>query len=1345
MNGNKRKLLGKRGRLIALLVAFCTLAAGCVVGVMAAKGHAATRKTETHASLIRRLEEKESFASYNATPTSSALQASLPGIVSISPAPGITGINTTASIATYGKDALTFHFSAPEGLQILPFLFRTSTTAYWDGTSDNTPFYPANSNGQGFNATQIEEAIASGNYVSSISVESSNSSYKQPIPLLGGVQPETGKVVSVTSSYPNGLQLSNSPLSTKGISIEQYFQKECNADATFTEGSFKGKSLSDILGVPKAELTPEACDAIFHEQLNLTVSFGGKTYNFSNPQQVGELIKSLDTDVPSTNFTGYNGPAIDGPMQINASLTGMAVYFLGLYFGVNGDNTTFAPTINLWPSTKNTGALYSAAGAQIQVSSTVEGQPGNSYTYTYQLFGNASDNFYSSSAPASDFASNGLLSADAPAGPLGLYFNAVSQTGQPFTQVQVALQFINAFGNGLSGLSGSYLWPAYWNPSNVNDQAVGGDMSTTTPTYSDNGPNSLSPSPSSPSSPYKYYGWGVSANQPGNGQDYANNYQRTTFTAYSIPGHPGCFALSGLPAGEYYVTVFGNPSEAGYQGYYVSTFEATLDSYSKPETFTSWGDPDGFINASADTVIVDPILPNTYFLYSDGKAAYSASTGDTPSLSQTVGSANTFDYQLSTYFSYGPMQLFFQDWQGYHLDFSDMKIAGIPFSVLKDHGASLVPASNPNELKLDASAISYIEENGYLPATPSQPGGTSKIALSTGFSNRTLSVTVPTYLTPAFTSGDQVWVNINYSGTGKLGGQSISQGNYPAATTNGPANDSVPSSLTTSADSSQTGLWFKDLNADGTPSSGAKFLIQNSSGQYLEEEKDSSGAFEGWGWASSPSSAVEFSQRNADAVFSFGGLANGTYTVTQVAWPDSVGASAPGLGTGEQNWPGISPDLKAGGPDWAGYPGHLGGREGYEGSFQVTLSYSSPEAMGTKADPAGLVDASSDSIYALSPVKMAPMAGSSLSSEAYQTETVGVPFTEGWEGYLPMAVTSPSSSGGKYYASSMQVAFPEKGSALDAGDNAAGLEMDNPSTSDIEVAGVPLSTLVKNGAEASSSNGDYEIRLPYAALEYLEENGKNVEGSALSSSSNRLIYITFPAVLTSSFKNGGKFQQWMSMGGVTASDGKANTQNVWWNQNPGSGWGVYSSPLYTNGPASNSLPSSMGMSSNSSETGIWFKSLWWGQNTPAKGAKFTVQNSEGQYLTPTVSNDGTFTGWTYSSSPYDFTEQNADADFSFGGLSDGTYTVTEVNPASGATSSKLSFTADINYSSPESIKAVSDPLNLVSPSEGIVYNIVLPSRLPFTGGRWVLALSISAALLFGLGAAFFLIRKKKKA
>ncbi|MBQ1357120.1 MAG: hypothetical protein IIY64_01180 [Aeriscardovia sp.] len=109
-----------------------------------------------------------------------------------------------------------------------------------------------------------------------------------------------------------------------------------------------------------------------------------------------------------------------------------------------------------------------------------------------------------------------------------------------------------------------------------------------------------------------------------------------------------------------------------------------MGSYSAPETFTSYIDPDGFINVSKDTVVTNPVLPNTYFLYSDGKAAYSASTGNTPSLSQTVGSANVFDYQLSTYLSYGPMQFFFPTYQGYQLNFPDATIAGIPFSVLKE-------------------------------------------------------------------------------------------------------------------------------------------------------------------------------------------------------------------------------------------------------------------------------------------------------------------------------------------------------------------------------------------------------------------------------------------------------------------------------------------------------------------------------------------------------------------------------------------------------------------------------------------------------------------------------------
>ena len=120
-----------------------------------------------------------------------------------------------------------------------------------------------------------------------------------------------------------------------------------------------------------------------------------------------------------------------------------------------------------------------------------------------------------------------------------------------------------------------------------------------------------------------------------------------------------------------------------------------------------------------------------------------------------------------------------------------------------------------------------------------------------------------------------------------------------------------------------------------------------------------------------------------------------------------------------------------------------------------------------------------------------------------------------------------------------------------------------------------------------------------------------------------------------SFKNGGQFQQWMALG------------SGWWNQNAGSGWGVYSSPLYTNGQADNSVPSSLSPSENSSNTGIWFKSLWYGTSTPATGSKYTVQNASGKYLAPQESSDGTFEGWSWTSSPYDFSEQNPSAVFSF--------------------------------------------------------------------------------------------------
>ncbi|MBQ1273542.1 MAG: hypothetical protein IIY10_02170, partial [Aeriscardovia sp.] len=270
-------------------------------------------------------------------------------------------------------------------------------------------------------------------------------------------------------------------------------------------------------------------------------------------------------------------------------------------------------------------------------------------------------------------------------------------------------------------------------------------------------------------------------------------------------------------------------------------------------------------------------------------------------------------------------------------------------------------------------------------------------------------------------------------------------------------------------------------------------------------------------------------------------------------------------------------------------------------------------------------------------------------------------------------------------------------------------------------------------SDVTSSGGIYTIEIPGSVLSYIENNGKNAAGDSLSPSSNRLVIISFPAVMGTSFKNGGQFQQWMALG------------SGWWNQNAGSGWGVYSSPLYTNGPADNSVPSSLSPSENSSKTGIWFKSLWYGTTTPATGAKFTVQNSSGKYLTPITNSSGSFEGWSYSKTAYDFEEQNSSAVFSFGGLTDGTYTVSEVSPASGATSSSMSFTGELSYSSPQTLTSLSDPMDLLSLKDAVVYNVAIPSHLPETGGRGILVISITVSLLFLAGAiTLFLLKKVKK-
>ena len=864
------------------------------------------------------------------------------------------------------------------------------------------------------------------------------------------------------------------------------------------------------------------------------------------------------------------------------------------------------------------------------------------------------------------------LSTSSPASD-GLYFKAVSQSGEPLKSVEMQL------------------WPDQ-NASSVQNWHWEGWIYTPISIATNSAPKGV-----------------TSADWPYLGSTYwAGYYHNVTFTASSLSSQEGWFDFSGVAPGAYEVKILSGTTESGktvsYGSYYTEpTFEIDASSYSSPETVSAVSDPCGFVDPAEDEVVVGASNPSSSI--TQGAAAPKSGTNDP--YTATVGSKNPFTYQAEAY---------------------------MPFDLSGQGGASSAPltfslSSLPKGETLNQGSVEVngksLKSLGITPTSSSSSGVSFALSpkdiASIGSQGGTIDVTFTAYLDPSFTSPGTPKYEFAYKAYGAANSGN-SEEDLSAVSTNGPAGQdySKVSLDPASSPSSETGLWFKDLQADGAESTGAKFEVQNSSGQYLNGDPSN---FSGWTWSSTPQ---QFSASSlGTGTFAFGGLADGTYFVTLTQWPEEMmkGTEGNGENTGKDNWAS------------APYPMGVATGSAATDSFQVVLSYSSPEDTTSINDPAGLVDHSSDSMYSLAPVKMAPVNGSSLSSQAYQTETVGVPFTEGWEGYLPFDSVNPYSS---TLSSGIQVAFPEGDGGLNNGGNSSGLQMDSPATSNVEVAGIPLSQLISKGglpsSDVTSSGGIYTIEIPGSVLSYIENNGKNEAGEPLSSSSNRLVIISFPALMTTSFKEGGQFQQWMALG---ADDG-------WWIQKPGGAWGVYSSPLYTNGPADNSVPSSLSPSENSSKTGIWFKSLWYGTSTPATGSKYTVQNSSGKYLTP-VESDGTFEGWSWSTSPYDFSEQNSSAVFSFGGLSDGAYTLTQVDPAKGATPSSLTFTSTLSYPSPQSLKAVKDSLNLLDSSKDTVWAMVVPSSLPFTGGKMILLVSLSAVVLFGAGAIFFILRKRRRA
>ena len=362
----------------------------------------------------------------------------------------------------------------------------------------------------------------------------------------------------------------------------------------------------------------------------------------------------------------------------------------------------------------------------------------------------------------------------------------------------------------------------------------------------------------------------------------------------------------------------------------------------------------------------------------------------------------------------------------------------------------------------------------------------------------------------------------------------------------------------------------------------------------------------------------------------------------------------------------------------------------------------------------------------------------------YPTETVGksVPFTYQAQIFFSASTSSFAAYGSSY---TQQILIGEPSGVT---------VFENPS--DIDVAGIPLSTLEAKGASVSFDEAEgcpddasgscaaaIQISLPSSLISYIASHGfkpatvSEAAGAVPFAASFGQISVTFKAYLD-------------------ASKGIAKSPSIWEGYEYQSDglcvfyFDSFSSPqVYTNGPADDCAPSSLTVpSSPSSSTGLQFQSLWWGSGAPAKGAKFTVQNENegspyyGEYLNGDPSD---FTGWSWSKSPQDFSQSTPQAIFSFGGLADGTYTVTEVDPATGAAPpSSLSFTGNLSYSSPESLKAVSDPMNLLSPAQRAVYFVDAPSRLPLTGGAGILTGVIAAVILFVAAGIVLVVYRRRK-
>ena len=1292
---------GRRMRLMGLLAAFCVLLACGIGGGFAAKSYA--NSTSPHVG---------SEAADNADVAQTLDENVFPGeqfTLEFQPSINASKFGSTAASAMVFNGSYTI----PRGISVAPFELNNPTSLQ-----------------------EVRRLIEEGEY----SGDSSN-------PFLGGIS-------------SNGSLATSSP-----FTLEGYFMQACTQDKVLPQGigSYSGKAVDSLLGSPSS-MTPEECFASLQNNLIVNYSVGDSTYDIVRPAEMAEFLGKINIQLlPLSDIP--NRVAVSNVSKIQISVSAIA---MALYYALTGKQTepvTGPLNVVLTGAPLENDLAYSSQGAVAEqdLDTTSIVQPTFAYpiAYKFQQYGSLTTSW------ESDLPSSAQILPSSDAGPLGLWFHLVNAKGEPVNVAKIGVS-VSTFEQGSSDLRSAILMPS---------------SSTTAAT------TSLSPYP------YIYnYCYPDSGGCP--------TWQ---FSIDAMPHHPGYFGLSGLCAGTYTITIL-NASEGD------PTFKVILKGYNQPEIFEAVNDLN--IENSSTNTIGEPITsPNTQLLAGNGKVAtdpqiyrtvgsenavryqlQSPIPDDCKSLKISI-SANSYGINASA------------------LQIAGLALSALQKNAGE---TILSTTSTGIALDFNQKALAYIWSKGHLPATRSSDNDTSTMGsthilsvtipvyLTSSFSNGKA-------MTYSLEDSSQHFRG-NITPALMTNGTADGLPSASPSPTDSSSKTGLWFKLLSSAGKPITkAQFYVERYEEGA--AGAMLMPvktgENFSGWGWSGvdpyNKSSCNLLQNPSCLDS--SIVQnnlITQDNSDGTYGVGGLGNGEYIVGVA---DASGSEGTVLTSFKVTLQGSKPEVIStdsdSTPEALADPYNAGTAGGYVmgngGADMATGDYGNLLPSKDAVYILGSADINDGLISSQYPPTLAGAATSyvcpanrvSLPSECsemegkdYLTETVGQEFESDWVTFLPLPTGS---------AYEMQLNIPM---------NLNGVKLAHPTPDNISIAGTPLKDIpgVSEGEKeityaapentplpvihigtsggsniARSSLGKmeparlsrkrrsanllseeqvdcYSITLTVSSYSYLDQHGINASDGALSSSLSRQVAVTFPTVLTSSFVNSQK--------SILGLEGISPSAVFYWpsylyegqmliGENAAE---VGESNIYTNGPANDSLPASLSMSSNSSETGLWFQSLWWGRGPSAyaTGAKFTVSQTQGGktvYLTPEEAS-GKFSGWSWKDSPYDFSEQNSDADFSFGGLADGTYTVTEVEPATGAQPSGFSFTGTLKYSSPESLKAVTNPLNLPSPSGGIVHSVpagsASPSPLPLTGGNAILIFVASSILILVFGGVAAVVYRKRR-